>query len=150
MHLTPHGTLACYINYRNCTSSLIKLISSFVSNIKFSVMIEGELSTPWNIQAGVPQGSVLSPTLYSLYINHTLQTPGVYLALFVDDTCLYSTDRKECYVLRKLQRDLTSIESWCERWTLRLMKIRPRPSTSPIDTQQSKLFLRWKDGKLLS
>jgi hypothetical protein len=35
-------------------SSLIKLISSFLSNRKFRVMIEGELSTPQDIQAGVP------------------------------------------------------------------------------------------------
>jgi hypothetical protein len=68
--------------------------------------------TPKNIQAGVPQGSVLSPTLYSLYINDTPQTPGV---LFADDTCIYAADRKECYVLRKLQRGLSAIETWCER-----------------------------------
>jgi hypothetical protein len=54
------------------------------------------------MQAGVPQGSVLSPTLYNLYINDTPQTPGVYLGLFADDTCQYATDRKEGYVLRKI------------------------------------------------
>jgi hypothetical protein len=41
------------------------------------------------MQAGVPQGSVLSPTLYNLYINDTPQTAGVNLALFADNTCLY-------------------------------------------------------------
>jgi hypothetical protein len=59
--------------------------------------------------AGVPQGSVLSPTLYNLYINDTPQTPGVNLALFADDTCLYATGRKEGYVLRKIQRRLDSM-----------------------------------------
>jgi hypothetical protein len=53
-------------------------------------------------------GSVLSPTLHSLYIHDTPQTLGVHLALFTDDTCLYSTDREEGYVLRKLQRGLTA------------------------------------------
>jgi hypothetical protein len=38
------------------------------------------------MQARVPQGSVLSPTLYNLYINDTPQTPGVNLALFESDT----------------------------------------------------------------
>jgi hypothetical protein len=77
--------------------SLMKLINSFLSHRKFAVMVEGELSTPpppQNIQAGVPQGFVLSPTLYSLYINDTPQILGVYLPLFANDTCLYSTDRK--------------------------------------------------------
>jgi hypothetical protein len=45
------------------STSLIKLISSFLSQRKFRVSVEGEMSTPSEIQAGVPQGSVLSPTL---------------------------------------------------------------------------------------
>jgi hypothetical protein len=73
-------------------------------------MAEGKLSMPRDIQAGVPQGSVLAPTLYSLYINETPQTSGVYLALFADDICIYTTDRKEGYDLRKLKSGLTSME----------------------------------------
>jgi len=84
--------------------NLIKLISSYLSHRKFGVSVEGELSTPTEIEAGVPQGSVLASTLYSLYINDTPQTPGTQLALFADDTCMYATGRKEEYVLRKLQR----------------------------------------------
>jgi hypothetical protein len=91
--------------------SLIKLISSFLSQRKFGVSVQGEMSTPKDIQAEVPHGSVLSPTLLSLYINDTTQTSGVYLCLFADDTCIYATDRKEGYVLRKLQRGLSVIET---------------------------------------
>jgi hypothetical protein len=40
--------------------------------------------------ARVPQGSVLSPTLYNMYINDAPPTHGVYLALFADDTSLYA------------------------------------------------------------
>jgi len=65
-------------------------------------MVKGELPTPRDIQAGVPQGSVLSPVLYSQYISDSPQTPGVYLTLFAYDTCIYRTDLKESYVLRKL------------------------------------------------
>jgi hypothetical protein len=56
---------------------------------------KAEMSTPREMRAGVPQGSVLSPTLYNMYINDAPQTPGVHLALFADDTCLYTTDRRE-------------------------------------------------------
>jgi hypothetical protein len=101
------------------STRLIKLISSFLSNRKFRVSVEGEMSTPREIKAGVPQGSVLSLTLYNLYINDVPQSPGVHLALFADGTCIYCTDRKEGYVLRKLQRGLTSVESWCERWNIK-------------------------------
>jgi len=74
-------------------------------------MVQGELSTPRNIQAGVPLGSVLSPTLYSLCINDTAQILAVYLALFNYDMFLYSNDRKEAYVLIKLLRGLAAMES---------------------------------------
>jgi hypothetical protein len=73
-----------------------------------------------DIQAGVLQGSVLSPTLYSIYINDTPQTPGVYLGLFTDDTCIYVTDCKECYVLRKLQPSLSASKTWCEHWNIKM------------------------------
>jgi hypothetical protein len=48
------------------------------------------------------------------------QTIGVNLALFVDDTCLYATERKEGYVLRKVQRGLNSMPTLCERWNTKI------------------------------
>ena len=78
------------------------------------------MSTARDIQAGVPQGSVLSPMLYTLYINDAPQTPGTQLALFADDTCIYATDRKEGFTIRNLQRGLTATEMWCERWNIKI------------------------------
>jgi hypothetical protein len=60
------------------------------------------MSIPMDMQLGVPQGSVLSPTLYNLYMDDTPQTIGVNVALFAD-VCMYVTERKEDYLLRKLQ-----------------------------------------------
>jgi retron-type reverse transcriptase len=117
---TWHLGLLYKLSELKFSTSLIKLINSFLSQRKFRVSVEGELSSPRNIQAGVPQGTVLSPTLYSLFINDTHQTPGVYLSLFTDDTCIvYATDHKEGYVLRKLQRALSTIETWCDRWNIK-------------------------------
>jgi hypothetical protein len=99
---------------------LIKLINSYLTNRKFRVLVEGELSTPREIEAEVPQGSLLAPILYSLYINDTSQTPGVHLAHFADDTCLYTTDRRDSYVLKKLQRGLKAMEGWCKKWNIKI------------------------------
>jgi hypothetical protein len=55
-----------------------------------------------------------------MYINDTSQTNGVHIALFADDTCLYATERKESYVLRKLQRGLNSMAEWSKRWNIKI------------------------------
>jgi hypothetical protein len=115
---TWHTGLLYKLSKLEFSAGIIKLISTFLSNRKFRVSVEGEMSTPREIQAGVPQGSVLSPTLYTVYINDAPQNPGVPLALFADDTCIYTTDRKEGYVLRKLQRP--SVGSWCEHWNIKI------------------------------
>jgi hypothetical protein len=68
----------------------MKLISSYLPHRKFRVSVEDELSTPRYMEAGVPQGSVLSPMFYNLYINDSPQVTNLNIALFADDTCLYA------------------------------------------------------------
>jgi hypothetical protein len=46
-----------------------------------------------------------------MYIIDAPQTHGVHLAFFADDTCLYATDDKEGFIVRKLQRSLSSMET---------------------------------------
>jgi hypothetical protein len=78
--------------------TLIELIFSFLSQRKLSVSVEGEMSTPRDIQAGVLQGSVLSTTLYGLYINDTTRTPSTYLDLVIAVICIYARDRKQLWL----------------------------------------------------
>jgi hypothetical protein len=108
------------------STNLIKLISSFLSQRKFRVSVEGEMCTLRDIKAGEPQGSVLSPTLYNLYINYIPQTASVNLALFADDTSLSATENKEVHVLRKLQRGLNSMTAWCKQWNMKINEEKTR------------------------
>jgi hypothetical protein len=64
----------------------------------------------------VLQACVLSLTLCSIHINDNPKTLGVYPWLFADDTCIYTTDRKEGYVFKKLQRGLSTIKTWRQLW----------------------------------
>jgi len=57
--------------------------------------------------------------LYRLYINDAYQTPGTHQALFGDDTCIYANDR-EGSIIGKLQRGLTAMEAWCDRWNIKI------------------------------
>jgi hypothetical protein len=77
------------------------------------------MSAPRYMQAGVPQSSVLSPTLYNLYVNDIPHTHGVHLALFAD-TFLYAIESKEGYDRRKLQLGLNSVVAWCEHCNMKI------------------------------
>jgi hypothetical protein len=48
------------------------------------------------------------------------QTHGVHLAHFEDDTCLYASDGKGGFVVRKFQGRLRSMETWCDRWNIKI------------------------------
>jgi hypothetical protein len=54
------------------------------------------------------------------------RTSGVCLALFSGDTCMYDMNHRQGYVLRKLQRSLNSIETWCKRWNIKINVDKPR------------------------
>jgi hypothetical protein len=84
------------------------------------------MSTPRCMQAVVPQGSVLSSTLHSLYINDIPQAIGVNLALFAEDPSLYATESKECYVLRNVRRGISSMSAWCECWYIKINENKTR------------------------
>jgi hypothetical protein len=66
--------------------------STSLTGRKFKVMVEGKFLTPRNIAAGVPQGSVLAPVLCSLYTNDAPMASGTHLALFTNDTCIFTTE----------------------------------------------------------
>jgi hypothetical protein len=69
------------------------------------------------------QGSVHVPLLYSIYIyiymNDAPSAPWIHLALFADDTCIYSTEIRKRRVLCNLQRGLTAVK-WFERWNIKI------------------------------
>jgi hypothetical protein len=73
LDFTWHSGLLYKLPKLEFLTSLIKLISSFISQRKFSVLVEGEMTKPRKTRGGVPQGSVLSPTLYNMYTNNTPQ-----------------------------------------------------------------------------
>jgi hypothetical protein len=116
---TWHPGLLYKLSELQFSTSLVKLIASFLTNRKFKVSVEGELSSPRKVAAGVPQGSALAPVLHSLYINDAPAAPGTHLVLFADDTCTYAREKHERRVFNKLQRGLTAVESWCQHWNIK-------------------------------
>ena len=66
------------------------LISSFLSNRRLQVVLDGKSSQKYPVDGGGPQSSILSPTLFLLYINDLPDDVIYYIAIYAHDTTLYS------------------------------------------------------------
>ena len=97
------------------------LISSFLSNRRLRVLLDGKSSQEYPVNAGVPQGSILGPTLFLLYIN---DLPDVIcdIAIYADDTTLYSkcdwaSDLwQQLKLASELESDLREMVVWSKKW----------------------------------
>ena len=72
------------------SGQIFGLISSFLSNRRLRVVLDGKSSQEYPVNAGVPQGSILSPALFLLYINDLPDDVLCDIAIYADDTTLYS------------------------------------------------------------
>ncbi len=103
---------------------VLSLFSSYLSNRKIQIRINGVLSDYSQnsyINSGVPQGSILGPLLFILYINDLPDTLALTTYIYADDTSLYSpTDPKNPQITNDiLQDDLNKIQGWSTKWGLR-------------------------------
>ena len=72
------------------SGQIFDLISSFLSNRKLQVVLDGKSSQEYPVNAGVPQGSILGPTLFLLYINDLPDDVICNITIYADDTTLCS------------------------------------------------------------
>ena len=86
------------------------------------VSVNGASSETANVLSGVPQGTVLGPILFVMYINDLLDGVNAGGVLFADDTKIFSciNDKKDA---SSLQSDIETLERWTNMW---LMKFHPK------------------------
>ena len=70
------------------SGQIFGLISSFLSNRRLRVVLDGKSSQEYPVNAGVPQGSILGPTIFLLYINDVPDNVICDIAIYADDTTL--------------------------------------------------------------
>ena len=81
-------------NSYEISGQIFGLISSFLSNRWYRVVLDGKSSQQYPVNAGVPQGSILGPTLFLLYINDLPVDFVCNIAIYADDATLYSKHDK--------------------------------------------------------
>jgi hypothetical protein len=124
-----HHGLLYKLKIINTPYYLLNSLTSFLSNRQFSVKINDNFSSFQPIVAGVPQGSILGPTLFNIYTSDIPQSLHTNIALFADDTVIYSESRNPEAISVHLQNHLNTLSAWCKNWKI---SINPSKSVSVL------------------
>ncbi|MGI9459066.1 MAG: reverse transcriptase domain-containing protein, partial [Pirellulales bacterium] len=126
----PHAAIRHKLRAYGIHGKLHAWISNFLSGRTQCVRIDGQLSDVTNVTSGVPQGSVIAPTLFVLFINdlsdslssfHDVplgDTDGNNL-LYADDTMLYTAGCNAELLTLQMNIDLISASAWADRWVMK-------------------------------
>ena len=104
------------------SGQIFSLISSFLSNRRTRMALDGKSSQEYRVNGGVPQGSILGRTLLLLYINDLPDDVICNIAIYADDTTLYSkcdqaSDLWQQFALAyELESDLQDTVVWSKKW----------------------------------
>jgi len=115
-----HEGLLFKLKSINTPSYLFNIISSFLLDRQFAVKINDNTSDLMPISAGVPQGSKLGPILFNIYVYDIPQSPRTNIALFADDTTIFTESRNIEAITTNLQAHLDTISYWCKKWRIQI------------------------------
>ena len=117
----PHLRLLKKCEFYGIRGKTLQWIKSFLSNRSQKVILDGITSDTAAVTSGVPQGTVLGPLLFLLYINDLPESISSTARLFADDCLLYRTIQNQEDAI-ELQKDLDTLQKWENAW---LMQFNP-------------------------
>ena len=96
----------------------MNLLRDFLSCRKQRVVLNGQHSSWDNVTVGVPQGSILGPLLFLIYVNDLPNNLSSNCKLFADDTSLFSVVNNIHTSATTLSQDLNAITNWTFQWKM--------------------------------
>ena len=120
-----HDGLIYKLKQNGIKDKLLCLLIDFLKKRQQRVVLNGQSSSWTKVNAGVPQGSILGPLLFLIYINDLPNGLQSNPKLFADDTSLFSTVQDITTSTVSLNNDLTKISEWAVQWK---MNFNPDPS----------------------
>ena len=114
----PHKRLLYKLDFYGIRGSTHKWVDSWLSERSQKVVLDGCASDPVPVLSGVPQGSVLGPVLFLIFINDLPDNIRSSVRLFTDDCVLYRNIKSplDCQIL---QDDLNSLAKWEMDWQMK-------------------------------
>ena len=113
----PHSRLMNKLDFYGIRNKAHVWVGAFLNNRQQCVVLDGFSSTSAKVLSGVPQGTVLGPTLFLLFINDLPQYCKSSVRLFADDCVLYREIRSSQDSII-LQQDLDALHRWEQEWLM--------------------------------
>lgn len=113
-----HNGLLYKMEQFNYPKSIIKLIASFLRNRTFQVQLKGTISTLKEIPYGCPQGAVLSPMLYNIYIADAPCPNKCSVSFYADDTAIFCNERRWANTEDHLNAAINDFFNYFEKWKI--------------------------------
>ena len=112
-----HERLLSKLAYYGIKGELLSWLRAWLTNRNQTVVVEGEKSKPTRVKSGVPQGTVLGPLMFLVYINDICNGIDSQIRLFADDTIVYGVVRG-LQDASTLQHDLDRLFDWSRVWQM--------------------------------
>ena len=113
-----HEGLLFKLKQNGITGELFEVLSDFLKNRKQRVLLNGQVSSWVDVNAGVPQGSILGPLLFLIFINDLPEGLISSFKLFADDTSFFSVIHNSNTSAKDLNEDLLKIKDWAFQWKM--------------------------------
>ena len=97
--------------------TLLRFTSSVLQDRTIKTKEGNDSSHPVHLEAGTPQGSILSPLLFLIYVNDVPISEPIKCTQYADDIGLYTCHKNKN---RKMQRQIDTLEKWCQKWFIKL------------------------------
>ena len=117
---TSHIFILSNLHYYGIRNHTLSWIGDFLSNRTQTTVVNGAYSSCVEVTSGVPQGSVLGPMLFLLYIDDINNAIISQIKLFADDSVLYTNIHSQNDQVI-LQNDLETTSSWAKKWLMDLI-----------------------------
>lgn len=115
-----HDGLLYKLNSFNFPLYLQKIVKSFLKNRSFVVCVDRNYSSERQIPAGLPQGSVLSPTLYSLYTSDINIRRNQEAAFYADDSAFICCGKVSNAIVKRMQQTINSSQKYFNKWKIKV------------------------------
>ena len=114
-----HEGLIYKLECKGISGNLLNLVKNYLKDRKQRVVLNGRSSEWAAVSAGVPQGSVLGPLFFLIYIDDLTENVAAGVKLFADDTSLFSVVENENETALKLNSDLEKLRTWAWQWKMK-------------------------------